>query len=685
MRAPIARGQWGRSPLSFLFIVFTSLIIYPAAAPPCASAAVDLPEEEVTGSIIYDEEEDKYLSPGMVTVIRPEERTGEQRTLPDLLQDVPGLRVIRLQGRHGYSVASVRGSTSAQVAVYVDGILMNLQSESAVDLSAIPVDEVERIEIYRGYIPAQFGAQAMGGVINIITKFPNKPETNVSLGIGSFGRYSGTISHSTPFAGGKLFGSFGYETYDGDFDYWNDNETPYNPDDDYTGNRRDNGFENTDLMLKWQNDNWRARGAWVRRNRNLAISAPGIDKPGVSQHPSATLDTERLDISLGRDQMSGVVNWGWELSYTKNDKKYDSRSTIASPIGSASVKRSEYDSSRVGVSLNANMPIGERHFLELLAEYSDEKLDVTGDMVNSHLGGADSYDATDWNLNIQDTIALDRSGTFIATPSVRWHKMDDEDHFTWQIAMTKEFSPKWMLKGTYGTYARAPNMYERYGDGAFILPSANKLKWETGTQLDVGLIWSDTAEILGNARSSVSLSTFWRETDDLIEFFMENPRYSRYINIAKSEVKGVELEAALDWEKWNFSLSGTWMDGVNKTPDEGSVRHNGMTLPNRPKWSGGARLTRKFGRGSAFVEYQYIGENYVDSSEKVLFDARDVVNLGVKYDLSPTTQLIAGIDDVLNDADGWRMHPADGVNGATRMLWYPVEGRVYYLTLNMKF
>ena len=67
-----------------------------------ALAAVDLPEELVSGTAIYDEvEQDKYRSPGMVTVIRPQEREGEQRTLPDLLEEVPGLRVVRIRGRHG--------------------------------------------------------------------------------------------------------------------------------------------------------------------------------------------------------------------------------------------------------------------------------------------------------------------------------------------------------------------------------------------------------------------------------------------------------------------------------------------------------------------------------------------------------------------------------------------------------
>ena len=98
---------------------------------------------------------------------------GEQKNLPELLKQVPGLHIIELKGRGAYTTASVRGSTASQVAVYVDGVLMNLGSEAAVDLSTIPVENVERIEVYRGYIPARFGGASMGGVINIITKNPD--------------------------------------------------------------------------------------------------------------------------------------------------------------------------------------------------------------------------------------------------------------------------------------------------------------------------------------------------------------------------------------------------------------------------------------------------------------------------------------------------------------------------------
>jgi outer membrane cobalamin receptor len=650
------------------------------------SEKLELPEEVVTGSVVYDKEGDKYLSPGMVTVIRPEERAGEQRSLPDLLEEVPGLRVIRLQGRNGYATASVRGSASSQVAVYVDGLLTNLQSESAVDLSAIPVEDVLRIEVYKGYIPVQFGAQAMGGVVNIVTKFPEKRRMDLSLGMGSFGRRKGTLSYAAPLGEGKFFGSLGYETYDGDFSYRNDNGTAYVGGDDYAGRRRGNGFENSDALLKWEDAHWKARASWSGRERDLSLTAPGADRPGVPQPKSASLDTDRWDFSLGRTQAYGPATWGAEIFYTGQNKLYDSRRAPREPtsIGGINVRESEYDASRFGLSLKANMPLGERHFFEFLAEYSDEELGVEGDALHEYLGGIARYDRKDWNLNLQDTIALDGTGTFLATPSLRWHQLDEEDHFTWQLALSKEFSPRWMVKAAYGSYARSPNLYERYGDGAFIIPAEGDLRWETGTQFDAGVLWNGTANALGeDARANVSLSAFWRETDDLLEFLMTSPRYGRYFNVAKSEVKGVELETALDWGKWNIALSGTWMDGVNKTPDRaGSVRYDGKKLPNRPEWSGTLRIARKFAGGAVFAEYRYVGKNYADSSEKILFDARNLFNVGFKYSLSPAAHFAVGVNDVFDDADGWRMRP-DGMNGPARMLWYPVEGRSYYLTLDM--
>ena len=124
----------------------------------------DLPEATVEAKRPDWEEK---LSPGTVTVIRPDDYKGEQKELADFLKMVPGVHVREVNGKGQYTTVTVRGSTAAQVGVFVDGVLTNLGGDAAVDISTIPVKNVERIEVYRGYIPSRFGGTYMGGVINI--------------------------------------------------------------------------------------------------------------------------------------------------------------------------------------------------------------------------------------------------------------------------------------------------------------------------------------------------------------------------------------------------------------------------------------------------------------------------------------------------------------------------------------
>ena len=161
------------------------------------------------------------LSPGSVTVINPDDYKGEQKTLPDLMRKVPGVHVREVNGKGQYSTVTVRGSTAAQVGVFIDGVLSNLGGDSAVDLSTIPVANVERIEVYRGYIPARFAGTYIGGVINIVTKKPERANVDVELGTSSYGGKKGALEITAPLGSGSLMFGTNYESSDGDFKYEN--------------------------------------------------------------------------------------------------------------------------------------------------------------------------------------------------------------------------------------------------------------------------------------------------------------------------------------------------------------------------------------------------------------------------------------------------------------------------------
>ena len=155
---------------------------------------------------------EETLSPGTVTVIRPEEFKGEQKTLPDFLKMVPGVHVREVQGKGQYTTVTVRGSTAAQVGVFVDGVLTNLGGDAAVDISTIPVSNVERIEVYRGYIPARFAGTFIGGVINVVTKKPKQAHGSAEVGPASFGGKKASVEITAPLGPGSLLFGLNHES-----------------------------------------------------------------------------------------------------------------------------------------------------------------------------------------------------------------------------------------------------------------------------------------------------------------------------------------------------------------------------------------------------------------------------------------------------------------------------------------
>lgn len=194
-----------------------------AAADETATASSYIPKFELAGITVEAKRPDweSKLSPGTVTVIRPAEYKGEQKDLPDLLKMVPGVHVREVNGKGQYTVVTVRGSTAAQVGVFVDGVMTNLGGDAAVDISTIPVKNVERIEVYRGYIPARFGGTFIGGVINVVTKKPTKANISAELGKASFGGKSASLEVVSPLASGSLLVGLNYEAAKGDFPYHN--------------------------------------------------------------------------------------------------------------------------------------------------------------------------------------------------------------------------------------------------------------------------------------------------------------------------------------------------------------------------------------------------------------------------------------------------------------------------------
>jgi outer membrane cobalamin receptor len=152
--------------VSFLLAFFVSL-------PACAEDPVDLDAVAVTASRISDKEGE--APPALSVVSAADIVARGATTVAEALKTVPGLS-LSSRGAEGSQVAvSIRGSTTNEVLVLVDGQRVNDALTGLVDLSNIPLDNVERIEVMRGGGSSLYGGDAIGGVVNIITKRKSYP------------------------------------------------------------------------------------------------------------------------------------------------------------------------------------------------------------------------------------------------------------------------------------------------------------------------------------------------------------------------------------------------------------------------------------------------------------------------------------------------------------------------------
>ena len=164
--------------------------------PFCASAASPIEEPElqsvvVTATRIPTPELEIASS---VTVVTAEEIAARQiRTLPDLLKEVPGLNVVQSGGPGGQTSVFMRGTNSNHTKVLIDGIDVSDPSSpnASFDFGQLLTQDIQKVEVLRGPQSGLYGSDAIGGVINVITKSGSgPPQVSGSLEGGSFDTFN---------------------------------------------------------------------------------------------------------------------------------------------------------------------------------------------------------------------------------------------------------------------------------------------------------------------------------------------------------------------------------------------------------------------------------------------------------------------------------------------------------------
>ncbi|NOR49954.1 MAG: TonB-dependent receptor, partial [Desulfuromonadales bacterium] len=433
-----------------------------------------------------------------VAVVTAEEIAARGATrLDEVLQDVVGLHVVSSGPAGSLSSASIRGSEAAQVLVLIDGVRLNSPQYGQFDLNQLPValNEIERIEVLRGAASALYGSNAMGGVINIITRSPEEtPSTQIGWTEGE--RNTRIISGSTS----RQVGDFRYRL---GAEYQESNGYRKNSDyDQYTVNglfgyspAEDVDIELSAYHLDYESnipgsEVWPSPNAEQKDKRTVAsvkLEAPvgpvKIMARGIYEHHRN--DYENPDFFV--DETHKIDTYGAELQV---EKKYDN------------------------------------HTVLLGADYYNDELDSTniGDEDQDHGAIFGQFQA---DLSANMTLLL----------GLRYDIHSDFDNeLSPRAALHVALTNSTRVRLSASKAFRAPTLNDLYWPADFFSKGNPNLDPETAWEYELAL-----DQTLGD-RGRVSLAGFLRDAEDLIswqpdEFFIYSP-----VNVNDARIWGVEVD-----------------------------------------------------------------------------------------------------------------------------------------------
>ncbi|WP_428943534.1 catecholate siderophore receptor CirA [Pantoea sp. FN060301] len=498
-------------------------------------------------------------APASISVITAEDiQRKPVQNLRDVLRDVPGVQLTN-EGDNRKGV-SLRGLDSSYTLILIDGKRVN--SRNAVfrhndfDLNWIPADAIERIEVVRGPMSSLYGSDALGGVVNIITRKVGKAwhgtlsaDTTVQEHRDRGDSYNGNFFTSGPIIDGllgvKVYGSLGKREKD----------------EQQTSSTSDSG-------LSPRIEGYTARDGNVEfaltptDNQDMTFGY-GFDRQDRDSDSLNKNRVERQNYAIGHD---GRWDWGnTELRfYGDRVDNYTSGDNIVA-------KNNSLDGKLI-------LPLGD--FNQLLTFGGEARHDKLEDPLN--LQGSTS--ASQYALFVEDEWRIFDS--LALTTGVR---MDDHqtygDHWSPRAYLVYSATDTVTVKGGWANAFKAPSLLQLSPDwqtnscrGACSVVGSKDLKPEISESFELGIYYAGDEGLLDGVTGSIT--AFQNNMDDMINIartanaalaptypnfvgFNEsgNPVF-RYYNVNKARITGVETELKIPFsEAWKLTLNYTYSDG----------------------------------------------------------------------------------------------------------------------------
>ncbi len=612
--------------LASLCSVLSTPVGWAADAPQTNSTART---SEVVVTATRTERELFDVPSSMAVVTSQQMARTPKRTIAEQLQDIPGIQVTDGGMGGGAKRIMIRGESAARVLILIDGMKLSEQKSMDGSMLLIGPENIERIEVIKGSASVLYGSEAIGGVVNIITKKGGSKPIQGTL----VSTYDGSNDSFTPF--GALYGT--------------SNGFSYRVSGDYTDASDKRGGSGTIDNSSYLQRNYSAYLDYAWNNGKAGFGYDhfwsNINIPSSSSVEASTSVTVNLGLpQWKRDRLYGffeqekISDYLQKIKLTaftqKTEKDFANEIDVLVRMNPMMTMNSntelftKNEQRSYGSTLQTDWTLGDSHYVVAGIDYLRDNLDAdesrsaftTMYMNGNPMPGYPRPSADNGlykHKAHQETLALflqdewslheDWTATLGARSTWVWSALDEtndaklstgkdsDSHIVGSAGLVYSGFEDWRLRANYSQGYRYPILQQMYmgtvhGSADVTYPNPN-LKPETSQSFELGARYE-----IGGFKAD--LATYYTMAEDYIyraaSMDSGTTRYT-FSNSNSADTYGSELELSYTYAPWNLTpyINGAYM---HRTIDRGSDNGGSTSQTGDPRWTGktGVRYEKEF-------------------------------------------------------------------------------------------
>ena len=506
--------------------------------------------------------------------------------LTTLLSRQPGIDFAVNGGPGKTSSIFMRGTNSDHVLILVDGVKWHSATSGSPSIQDFPVEQIERIEIVRGPRSGLYGAEALGGVIQIFTRKGKQgltPYAKVAYGSNNTKQAAAGVSGGNEQTTYNL--SFNHQSTEGINARENDN-----PDND--------GYRNNSISAKVHH----------QVNDKVDIGANFLRSEGFNEYDSGETNVmkgESVQQIIGTNA-SWQVNDSWLMSLLLSESRDQSSDFKNGADNGVFNTRHRF------ANLTNTFQLNQNHTLNIGLDYNLDDVDSSTDYDEQSRDNKAAF--ISWQANV------DKHSWLLSA------RRDDNEAFGKHNTGTAEWG-YWLQDGlqitaNVGTAFKAPSFNELYWPGYGVAT----LKPEEATNYGLGL----TGDHHG---VSWGISAYNNRVKNLIGGYPLE-------NINKAVIKGIELDLATTIAGWDLAVNASFL----KPKDD----ETGNILPRRSKRLANVHLDKQWGAWSTGASWKLKSHSFDDADNTTRLDGYGLLDIRVAYQLDKDWSLQANVANVFD-------------------------------------